>query len=71
MLIANAARLKFDLSFSRSSDPADGVFEVIIVRTRNAVELLPAVWTTLASRAIDLSRQDTGPRDPARRRRSV
>jgi diacylglycerol kinase family enzyme len=60
VLVANAARLKFDLSFSRSSDPADGIFEVIIVRTRNAVELLPAVWTTLASRAIDLPDKTPG-----------
>jgi diacylglycerol kinase family enzyme len=60
VLVANAARLKFDLSFSRSSDPADGVFEVIIVRTRNAVELIPAVWTTLASRAIDMPDKTPG-----------
>ena len=60
VIVANAARLKFDLSFSRSSNPADGVFEVIIVRTRNAVELLPAVWTTLASRAMDLPDKTPG-----------
>ncbi len=60
VLVANAARLKFDLSFSRTSDPADGLFEVIIVRTRNAVELIPAVWTTLASRAINLSDKTPG-----------
>ena len=60
VLVANAARLKFDLSFSRSSNPADGIFEVIIVRTRNAVELIPAVWTTLASRAITLPDKTPG-----------
>jgi diacylglycerol kinase family enzyme len=59
VLVANSARLKFDLSFSANSNPADGLFEVIIVHTRNAMELLPAVWTTLATRAIGESRGKT------------
>lgn len=51
VLVANVARLQFDLPLIHSSDPSDGIFEVIVLRTRNAIELLPAVWAALIDRA--------------------
>lgn len=50
VLVANVARLQFDLAITHESDPTDGVLEVVIVRTRNALELLPAVWAALIER---------------------
>jgi diacylglycerol kinase family enzyme len=50
VLIVNFARLQLDLTLTHSSDPADGIFEVVVLRTRNAVELLPAVWAAIIDR---------------------
>ncbi|MDP2233824.1 MAG: diacylglycerol kinase family protein [Actinomycetota bacterium] len=54
VLIANVARLQFDLTITHESHPADGKFEVVVVRTRNALELLPAVWTAIVDRTTGL-----------------
>ncbi|MDP2401849.1 MAG: diacylglycerol kinase, partial [Actinomycetota bacterium] len=32
------------------SDPSDGRFEIVVLRTRNAIELLPAVWAAIVDR---------------------
>lgn len=50
VLVANVARLQFDLPLIHDSNPSDGFFEVIVLRTRNAIELLPAVWATIIDR---------------------
>jgi len=52
VLIVNFAKLQFDLSITHGNDAADGLFEVVVLRTRNAVELIPAVWAMLIDRAI-------------------
>lgn len=54
VLIANFARLQFDISITHDSDPTDGVFEVVVLRTRNAIELLPAVWAAIIDRTTGL-----------------
>lgn len=54
VLVANVARVQFDLAITHGSDPTDGVFEVVVVRTRNAIELLPAVWTAIMDRTTGL-----------------
>ncbi len=46
-LVVNFAKLQLDLSITHQSDPADGKFEVVVARTRNAVQLLPAVWSAI------------------------
>jgi diacylglycerol kinase family enzyme len=51
VLVVNFARLQLDLTVTHSSDPGDGVFEVVVLRTRNVVELLPAVWAAIIDRA--------------------
>lgn len=50
VLIANVARLQFDIAITHESDPTDGVLEVVVLRTRNAFELLPTVWAALIER---------------------
>lgn len=54
VLVANLARLQFDLAITHESDPTDGVFEVVVLRTRNAIELLPAVWTAIVDRTTGI-----------------
>jgi len=54
VLVANLARLQFDLAITHESNPADGKFEVVVLRTRNAIELLPAVWTAIVDRTTGL-----------------
>ena len=54
VLVANLARLQFDLAITHESDPTDGQFEVVVLRTRNAIELLPAVWTAIVDRTTGL-----------------
>lgn len=54
VLVANVARMQFDLALTHESDPSDGVFEVVVARTRNAIELLPAVWSAVIDRATGL-----------------
>lgn len=43
VLLVNFGRIQFDLPVTHGSDPADGRFEVAVVRTKNVVGLLPAV----------------------------
>lgn len=54
VLVANLARLQFDLAITHESNPTDGQFEVVVLRTRNAIELLPAVWTAIVDRTTGL-----------------
>ncbi len=50
VLLVNFARLQFDLAITHTSDPSDGVFEVVIVRSKNVAELIPAVWAAIIDR---------------------
>jgi len=50
VLVANFAKLQFDLSITHHSDPADGVFEVVVLRSKNVAELIPAAWAVLLDR---------------------
>lgn len=50
VLLANFAKLQFDLSITHHSDPSDGLFEVVVVRSRNVAELIPAAWSVILDR---------------------
>ena len=43
VLLANFARIQFDLPVTPGTDPQDGRFEVAVVRTKNVVGLIPVV----------------------------
>lgn len=55
VLVVNFAKLQFDISITHESDPSDGVFEVVVLRTRNAIELLPAVWAAILDRTTGIN----------------
>jgi len=50
VLIVNLARIQFDLAVAHGSDAQDGLFEVVVLKTRTAAGLLPTVWAALLDR---------------------
>ena len=50
VLFVNLARIQFDLSVTHNSDARDGLFEVVVVKTRTVAGLIPAVWAALLDR---------------------
>lgn len=50
VLVVNLARFQFDLVVAHGSDAQDGLLEVVILKTRTAAGLLPAVWAALVDR---------------------
>jgi diacylglycerol kinase family enzyme len=53
VLLANFARIQFDLPVTPGTDPRDGKFEVAVIRTKNIVGLLPAVAAAMLDRIGD------------------
>ena len=53
VLIVNLARIQFDLQVAHGSDAQDGLFEVVVVKTRTPAGLLPTVWAALLDRLKD------------------
>jgi diacylglycerol kinase family enzyme len=51
--VVNIGRLQFDVPLTPHSDPADGVFEVAVLRTRNVAGLLPAVVSAVFDRMAE------------------
>ncbi len=60
VLVMNVVRVQFDLALTRSSDPGDGLFEVVVLRTKNVPELIPAVWGAFLDRFIDNPERSAG-----------
>ncbi|MBE0475487.1 MAG: diacylglycerol kinase [Coriobacteriia bacterium] len=50
VLILNFARIQFDLAVTHDSDAQDGLFEVVVLHTKTAVGLIPAIWGALLDR---------------------
>ena len=50
VLIVNFAHIQFDLAVAHGSDAQDGLFEVVVLKTRTAAGLLPAIWAALIDR---------------------
>jgi diacylglycerol kinase family enzyme len=53
VLLVNLARIQFDLEVAHGSDAQDGLLEVVVLKTRTAAGLLPAVWAALVDRLGD------------------
>ncbi|MDO8880057.1 MAG: diacylglycerol kinase family protein [Coriobacteriia bacterium] len=53
VLLVNLARIQFDLQVAHGSDAQDGLLEVVVLKTRTAAGLLPAVWAALVDRLGD------------------
>lgn len=50
VLLMNLARIQFDLAVAHDADGADGLLEVVVLNTRTAAGLLPAVWAAMLDR---------------------
>lgn len=50
VLFVNLARIQFDLSLTHNSDASDGLFEIVVIKTRSVAGLIPAVWAALLDR---------------------
>ena len=50
VLVVNFGRLQFDIEVARGADPRDGVFDVAVLRSRNAAGLVPAVFAGIFDR---------------------
>lgn len=59
-LVMNVTRVQFDLAIAHASDPADGRFEVVIVRTKNVPGLIPTVWGAFLDRFVQNPDQSPG-----------
>ncbi len=53
VLLVNFAKMQFDLAVTHDSDATDGLFEVVVIRTKNVAGLIPTVWAALLDRLGD------------------
>lgn len=50
VLVVNFGKMMFDIPFIHANNPRDGLFEVAIVKSRNTMQLLPVMLSTLLDR---------------------
>jgi diacylglycerol kinase family enzyme len=50
VIVVNFGKIQFDLSVTHDSDASDGLFEVVVIRTRYVAALIPAAWAALLDR---------------------
>ncbi len=53
VLLANFTRIQFDIALTPAADVQDGLMDVVVLRQRSAVELLPALWAGLLDGLTD------------------
>lgn len=53
VLLVNFGTLQFDLTVTHDSDGADGLFEVVVFKTRHVTELLPVVMAAMLDQIVD------------------
>lgn len=53
VLLVNFGTIQFDLSVTHDSDGADGLFEVVVFKTRHVTELLPVVMAAMLDQIVD------------------
>lgn len=50
VLLVNFSKIQFDISVTHCNQPRDGVLDVVVLKAKNAVELLPAAFAALLDR---------------------
>lgn len=50
VLLLNFGRIQFDLAVTPAWDPRDGLFDVVVVRTKNVAGLIPVVFAAMLDR---------------------
>jgi diacylglycerol kinase family enzyme len=53
VLLVNFGTIQFDLSVTHDSDGADGLFEVVVFKTRHVTDLLPVVMAAMLDNIVD------------------
>lgn len=53
ILLANFAKIQFDLPVTPNTDPCDGVLEVAVMRTKTVIGLLPAFAAAMLDMVVD------------------
>lgn len=60
VLLVNFGKLQFDVSVAHGADPRDGRFEIAVVRSKNAVGLIPAVAAAVLDKVAPNPDRDSG-----------
>lgn len=50
VLVVNFSKIQFDISVTHCNQPRDGELDVVVLKAKNAVELLPSVFAALLDR---------------------
>jgi len=53
VLLVNFGTIQFDLAVTHDSDGADGLFEIVVFKTKHVTELLPVVMAALLDQIVD------------------
>lgn len=53
VLIVNFSRIQFDISVVHENHPRDGIFDVVVLNTKDAFGLIPALFTAFLDRGGD------------------
>lgn len=60
VLLVNFGRIQFDLAVTHGWDARDGLFDVVVIRTKNVAGLLPVVFSAMMTRAGDMTPSPPG-----------
>ena len=50
LLLVNFSKIQFDIPITHDNKPCDGEMRIVVLKTKNAIELLPAVFSALFDR---------------------
>lgn len=53
VLVVNFSRMQFDISVVHENKPRDGMFDVVVLRTKDAFGLIPALFAAILDRSGD------------------
>ncbi|GAB4275304.1 MAG: diacylglycerol kinase family lipid kinase [Coriobacteriia bacterium] len=53
VMLVNFSKMLFDLSLAHDSSAHDGMFEVIVIRSKSVAGLIPAVWAAVLDRIAE------------------
>lgn len=51
VVVTNFSRIQFDMTLSEGNLPNDGMFDVVVLKTQNALELLPTLFAKMVDRS--------------------
>lgn len=57
VVVANFSKIQFDVMISEDNPPNDGAFDVVVLKTQNAVELLPTLFAKVVDRTGGMAKR--------------